>query len=59
MSVGAEGVGGGAAPVEFSKTAKLGNAPPMFRTMSGFVSPLRWAEAMKIPPTLDVGGGWR
>ena len=37
-SVGAAGMGGGAAPVELSKTAKLGNAPPMFRTMSGFVS---------------------
>src|SRR5215211_2084202 len=58
-SVGAEGVGGGASPVELSKTAKLGNAPPMFRTMSGFVSPLRLAEAMKMPPTLDVSGGTR
>src|SRR5215203_2740586 len=58
-SVGADGVGGGAAPVEFSKTAKLGDAPPMFRTMSGFASPLRLAERMKMPPTLDVGGGTR
>ena len=58
-SVGAEGVGGGAAPVELSKTAKLGNAPPMFRTRSGFVSPLRLAERMKMPPRLAVGGGRR
>src|SRR5215211_6643291 len=58
-SVGDGGVGGGASPVEFSKTAKLGNAPPMFRAMSGFASPLRFAETMKIPPTLDVGGGTR
>jgi hypothetical protein len=59
MSDGADGVGGGAAPVEFSKTAKLGNAPPMLRAMSGYVSPLRLAETMKMPPTLDVGGGTR
>src|SRR5215203_2719182 len=58
-SVGDDGVGGGASPVEFSKTAKLGNAPPMLRAMSGLVSPLRLAETMKIPPTLDVGGGTR
>src|SRR5688500_16457216 len=58
-SVGAPGVGGGAAPVALSKTAKLGNAPPMFRAMSGFVSPLRLAEAMKMPPRLDLSGGWR
>jgi hypothetical protein len=52
-SVGAAGVGGGAAPVELSKTAKLGKAPPMFRRMSGFVSLLRLAEAMKMLPRLD------
>jgi hypothetical protein len=58
-SVGAAGIGGGAAPVELSRTAKLGNAPPMFRTMSGFLSPLRLADRMKMPPRLDVGGGTR
>src|SRR5829696_4728634 len=58
-SVGAAGVGGGAVPVEFSKTVKLGNAPPMLRAMSGLVSPLRLADTMKMPPTLDVGGGTR
>ena len=43
-SVGAAGMGGGAAPVELSKTAKLGKAPPMFRAMSGLVSPLKSAR---------------
>src|SRR5687767_7272642 len=58
-SVGAGGVGGGAFPVELSRTAKLGKAPPMFRTMSGFASPLRLAERMKMPPRLDRSGGTR
>ena len=45
-SIGAEGVGGGATPVELINTFKPGKAPDWPSTMSALLSPLRSAETM-------------
>src|SRR5215210_3999382 len=49
-SVGAEGVAGGAAPVELTSTAVAELAPPMPSTRSGLLSALRFAERMETVP---------
>src|SRR5687768_14395520 len=56
-SDGADGVGGGASDVAFSRTARPGKAPPMPSTRSGFVSALRAAVMSPTVPMLDLSGG--
>lgn len=56
-SVGAEGVGGGATPVELIKTKNAGNAPLRASARSGRLSPFRSAATLSQPPTLIGGGG--
>jgi hypothetical protein len=52
------GLGPGVA-VELIRTRRLGLAPPTSKAMSGFPSPLKSLDVMKMPPMLDCGGGTR